>query len=60
MPEDGERIAIETRLQQLEFEIAETLQRLPAHSVKPPVMIDLLGLEDERDDLPQRLSCWGA
>ena len=37
------------RLQELEEQIAETKRRLPAHSVKPPVMIDLLALEDERD-----------
>ena len=37
------------RLRELEEEIAETKKRLPAHSVKPPVMIDLLELEDEYD-----------
>lgn len=37
------------RLQELEEQIAETKRRLPAHSVKPPVMMDLLALEDERD-----------
>lgn len=46
---------IQHRLKQLEEEIAETLRRLPAHSVKPPVMIDLLELEDERDLLLKRL-----
>ncbi|OGR19118.1 MAG: hypothetical protein A2X81_18480 [Desulfobacterales bacterium GWB2_56_26] len=46
---------IRHRLKQLEEEIAETLRRLPAHSVKPPVMIDLLELEDERDLLLKRL-----
>lgn len=46
---------IKHRLQQLEEEIAETLRRLPAHSVKPPVMIDLLALEDERDVLLKKL-----
>lgn len=37
------------RLAELEAEIAETERRLPAHSIKPPVMHDLLALEDERD-----------
>ena len=37
------------RLAELEAEIAETERRLPAHSIKPPVMQDLLALEDERD-----------
>ena len=46
---------IKDRLRQLEEEIAETMRRLPAHSVKPPVMMDLLELEDERDQLLQKL-----
>jgi hypothetical protein len=37
------------RLKELEKEIGETKKRLPAHSVKPPVMMDLLNLEDEYD-----------
>ncbi len=44
------------RLHELEEEIAETKRRLPAHSVKPPVMIDLLALEDERDQLLERFN----
>jgi hypothetical protein len=47
---------IKKRLKVLEEEIAETLLRLPAHSVKPPVMIDLLKLEDERDLLMKKLA----
>ena len=35
----------------LEKEIAETKRRLPAHSTKPPVMMDLLELEDKLDEL---------
>jgi hypothetical protein len=46
---------IKERLRQLEEEIAETMRRLPAHSVKPPVMMDLLELEDERDQLLKKL-----
>jgi hypothetical protein len=46
---------IKIRLRELEEEIAETLRRMPAHSAKPPVMIDLLELEDERDLLLKRL-----
>ncbi|WP_457575832.1 hypothetical protein [Desulfomarina sp.] len=42
---------IRKRLAELEKEIEETKKRLPAHSVKPPVMMDLLALEDERDEL---------
>lgn len=43
------RRQLRERLQELEEQIAETKRRLPAHSVKPPVMMDLLALEDERD-----------
>jgi Tfp pilus assembly protein PilO len=46
---------IRERLKNLEEEIAETLLRLPAHSAKPSVMIDLLQLEDERDLLLKKL-----
>ncbi len=46
---------IKERLKKLEDDIAETMRRLPAHSVKPPVMIDLLELEDERDLLLKKL-----
>lgn len=46
---------IKTRLSELEAEIDETKRRLPAHSTKPPVMMDLLDLEDERDALIQKL-----
>lgn len=51
----SEREQIERRLRELEIEIAETKRRLPAHSVKPPVMMDLLDLEDERDLLVKKL-----
>ncbi len=46
---------LKDRLKMVEEEIAETLRRLPAHSVKPPVMIDLLALEDERELLLKKL-----
>jgi len=38
---------LEQRRRELEAQLAETKKRLPAHSVKPPVMMDLLALEDE-------------
>lgn len=38
---------IKNRLKELETLIKETKARLPAHSVKPPVMMDLLDYEDE-------------
>jgi len=46
---------LKKRLSELEEEIAETKRRLPAHSVKPPVMMDLLALEDEYDDLLRQI-----
>jgi len=46
---------MKNRLLELEEEIAETISRLPAHSTKPPVMIDLLALEDERDLLLKKI-----
>ncbi len=51
-----DRKHIEQRLCQLEDEISEVMRRLPAHSVKPPVMMELLELEDERDALQEKLS----
>jgi prefoldin subunit 5 len=43
------------RLDQLDREIAETKKRLPAHSVKPPVMMDLMALEDEYDEVLKQI-----
>ena len=46
---------LKKRLSELEEEIKETKRRLPAHSVKPPVMMDLLALEDEYDDILDKI-----
>lgn len=46
---------IKKRVKELDEEIAETLRRLPAHSAKPPIMQDLIELEDERDLLVKKL-----
>jgi hypothetical protein len=46
---------MEQRLKDLEAAITETRKRLPAHSVKPPVMMDLLDLEDQYDDLMKQI-----
>jgi hypothetical protein len=43
------------RRDELEKEIAETKKRLPAHSAKPPVMMDLLTLEDEYDAILKQI-----
>ncbi len=42
---------LKQRLAELDEEIAEAKRRLPAHSTKPPVMMDLLALEDEYDEI---------
>lgn len=46
---------LQKRLGELDDEISETKKRLPAHSVKPPVMMDLLELEDEYDALLKQI-----
>ena len=48
--------AVKARLAELDTLIAETKGRLPAHSTKPPVMMDLLALEDEYDQLLEQLN----
>jgi len=42
---------IENELKLQEEKIGEVKRRLPAHSVKPPIMMELLELEDRRDVL---------
>lgn len=44
-------IQIKSRLDVLETLIRETKQRLPAHSTKPPIMLELLAYEDEYEAL---------
>ena len=39
------------RLDQVKAELADTLQRIPAHGIKPGFMAALIDLEDERDRL---------
>jgi hypothetical protein len=46
---------LQHRLDLLDQEIAETKKRLPAHSVKPPVIMDLLALEDEYDTVLKQI-----
>jgi len=50
------REEMQKKLQELEEAIAETKKRLPAHSVKPAEMMDLLDLEDQRDEILARLA----
>ena len=46
---------LKQKLEELEKDITETQTRLPAHSVKPPVMMDLLELEDQYDDILKQI-----
>ena len=48
-------LELEQRLRELDAAITETRKRLPAHSVKPPVMMDLLNLEDQYDDIVKQI-----
>lgn len=43
------------RLEEVEKEIREVEARMPAHSVKPPIMHALFDLEDERDRILKAL-----
>ncbi len=43
-------------MEELEILIRETKQRLPAHSAKPPVIMELLAYEDEYDELLTELT----
>ena len=47
---------IKKRMTILERLIMDTKSRLPAHSTKPPVMMELLDYEDEYDDLLKKLT----
>ena len=47
--------AITKRMEVLEVLIKETRDRLPAHSTKPPVMMELLDYEDEYEALSKQL-----
>jgi hypothetical protein len=46
---------LEDKLKELDEKIAEVNRRMPAHSVKPPIMTELFALEDERDEVFRQL-----
>ena len=54
-PDTIEIDSIKKRMKELETLIKETKDRLPAHSTKPPVMMELLEYEDEYDILRRKL-----
>ncbi len=47
--------SLKNELHLLEERIKEVENRLPAHSVKPPIMVELLELEDKRDKILSKL-----
>jgi hypothetical protein len=49
------RKRLEEKLKELDEKIAEVNRRMPAHSVKPPIMTELFALEDERDEVFRQL-----
>ena len=46
---------LQAKLKKLDEEIAEVKKRMPAHSIKPPIMMELFALEDERDTLEKQI-----
>lgn len=46
---------LQKTLHQLEKKIRETKKRLPAHSAKPQIMMELFDLEDEYLEISQKL-----
>jgi hypothetical protein len=46
---------LENKLKELEMKIKEVKKRMPAHSIKPPIMMELFELEDERDLLEAQI-----
>jgi hypothetical protein len=51
---------LEKKLAELERKIKETEKRLPAHSVKPPIMTELFELEDEYEAVAAQLKALKA
>jgi hypothetical protein len=46
---------LEKKLKEIDKKIADAEGRLPAHSVKPPIMTELFALEDEREAIMAKL-----
>jgi hypothetical protein len=47
--------ALEKKLIEIDKKIVDVENRLPAHSVKPPIMTELFELEDEREAIFRQL-----
>lgn len=46
---------LKNKLNELEKKIEDVKKRMPAHSVKPPIMMELFELEDERDSVEKQI-----
>ena len=46
---------LQKKLAEIEDQISETEKRMPAHSVKPPIMMALFELEEQRDEILAQL-----
>jgi hypothetical protein len=44
-----DRKSLEDRQKELDAKIVEVKKRMPAHSIKPPIMMELFALENERE-----------
>ena len=51
---------LKEKLAELERKIQETEKRLPAHSVKPPIMTELIELKDEYEAVAAQLKALRA
>ena len=51
---------LQARIAAIEAEIRAVEARLPAHSVKPPIMTELFALEEERERLLEQLAVLSA
>ena len=46
---------LEAKIKALDEKIREVKKRMPAHSIKPPIMMELFALEDERDEVEKQI-----
>ena len=46
---------LKKKLKEIDKKIADAEGRMPAHSVKPPIMTELFALEDERETILAKL-----
>ena len=46
---------LKQKLEELDRQILEAEQHLPAHSVKPPIMQEIFELEDQREAIAAQL-----